>query len=96
VSGEENVNGVSRYATTKEEYLEILSALIDEANEGRLCFLAFALQQPGTDRQMVEHFGPADITELACRRICERVAKVAPPTVATAIRKAMSGGSGVH
>jgi len=96
---EKHESGIKKYNPSKAEWVEILTALLDEAKRGRLACLVFALKTPN-GQHMVEHFGPVDVTEVACRAANERIATYAErhgrPEVAKAIREAMRNGGGVH
>lgn len=54
----DNVNGINRQNPSKAELLEILDALVAEVEAGTLKAIIFALQPEGSNKAMVERFGP--------------------------------------
>lgn len=78
---------------TKEAWLALLDALRGEARAGRLRSVTFMLQQ-GSDADVcvIDHFGPAELTEIACRKTVEAIAAsvvVTNASLAKAIREGM-------
>ena len=90
---EKHASGISKYNPSTAEWLEILDALREEAEQGKLACLVFGLTSIGTDKTMVEHFGNMQTTEVACRAVLERVAvqaqKYGRADVAKAIRSSL-------
>lgn len=78
---------------TKEAWLALLDALRGEARAGRLRSLTFMLQQgDDADICIIDHFGPAEVTEIACRKTVEAISAamvVSNASLAKAIRDGM-------
>ena len=89
---------VNKVAPTTDDMLELLAALRDEAEAGRLKVLLFALQDPRVpDNAIIDAYGPHDWLEIACRKQIEHIAAVAEqfnPQLAAAIRNGIAGAGG--
>lgn len=84
---------IDKVNPSKEDMLELLDALRDEAQQGRLKVLLFALQDPRVpDNAVIDAYGPHDLLEIACRKQIEAIAAEAGrfnPELAKAIRSGL-------
>jgi len=78
---------------SEADWLALLDALRGEARAGRLCSLTFMLRQPENPHNaVIDHFGSAELTEIACRKTVETIAvnvEQVNATLAKAIRSGM-------
>lgn len=93
-------DGIDHFNMTRETWLELFSALIDEADKGNVRAVAIMLGPENSDMQMIEHFGKADVLEITCRKVNEKLAiwahRAGHKNLAAAIRAGMRGGAGVN
>jgi len=67
--------GFNKQNPSTNDWLALLDALRAEAHAGRLRSLTFMLQQgQNADRAIIDHAGPHELAEIACRKTIEAIA----------------------